>query len=288
MTILPEPLTSSSLAPRQSALVQPKPAGQLAARLTRPTVSAVLKRWGPWKCCMALLGVCEDGVPLAARWTQPRKASHYLYLGGDEMTLATVVEPLLYSIAYQGKVPPRFAGAPDASRYAYGRDRIRYAIVSPPSTWWSRGVAEAEHCAGIVPPESEEGRKLLAALRITMHTRLKGRAKTPQVQTIVVLHDLGAYWHKWDDEAREAWRDVLARGHTVGIHLVVTLRYSHLVDWEAPLPDRKLYGAAGSQPLPNLPIVRDLAAMGLGNLPAYMGMTRSGGRWMKFVAPSIG
>ena len=287
MNILPELFTSSPPAPR-TGLQRAASSHAIVGRLTRPTVSAVLAEWGPWTCCMALLGVCEDGIPLAARWTQPRKASHYLYLGGDEMTLATLVEPMLYSIACQGRVPRKYAGAPDASKYAYGRDRIRYAIVSPPSTWWSREVAQAEHCAGIVPPESAEGRKLLSALRVTMRTRLKGRAKTPNVQTIVVLHDLGAYWNRWDDEAREAWRDVLARGHTVGIHLVVTLRYEHLADWEAPLPGQKLYGAAGSQPLPNLPIVRDLAAMGLGDLPAYMGMARSAGRWMKFVAPSVG
>ncbi len=288
MTILPEPLTSSSLAPRQSALVQPKPAGQLATRLTRPTVSAVLNEWGPWTCCMALLGVCEDGVPLAARWTQPRKASHYLYLGGDEMTLATVVEPLLYSIAYQGKVPPRFAGAPDASRYAYGRDRIRYAIVSH-GTQWDARVVGAPHCAGVAAPESEDGRNLLPMLNTMMKVRQGGRAKTPQVQTIVVLHDLGAWAGAWSGEAWALWPSLLAEAHRVGIHLVVTMRYEHLQAWEGKLPRQVLYGVpAPGQALPNTPKFRNLMALGLAAMLPYEGVVKAEQAWHRFTAPAIG
>jgi len=262
------------LAPSGTTTLPSVPAGRRAVVRSRPTVKGVLKRWAhTWRCCMGLLGVCDDGIPLAARFTNPERGTHWLYAAGDEATLALLVEPLLYSIAAQPE---------------YGRDRIRYAIVSH-GTQWDARVVEAPHCAGVAAPESEDGRNLLPMLNTMMKVRQGGRAKTPQVQTIVVLHDLGAWAGAWSGEAWALWPSLLAEAHQVGIHLVVTMRYEHLQAWEGKLPRQVLYGApAPGQPLPNTPKFRNLMALGLAAMLPYEGVVKADQAWHRFTVPAIG
>jgi len=252
----------------------------------RPTVSSVIDRWGPWMCPMGLLGVAaHDGVPVTLKFWQGH--ANATLFAGDPRTLTFMVEPLLYSLVYQQGVHPKFRGAPDAHRYTCGADKVRLGIVTPPGIRWDNRIAKAAINGGIVLADGEVGRRLLPSLRVLIEQRLReGISYRIARHTVVVLHDVGQYWNRWPMASRRLWPFILENGYKVGVHVIVTLRYSDL-DRVSRTPSRRIYGAPQA-PLPDAPVLRDLAAMGLETYPPHLALVPSGGKWLQMVIPSVG
>lgn len=237
----------------------------------RPTVRQVLREWGPWVCCMALIGVCDDGIPLAMRLYNPDRAQHYLFFGQDDRVLATVVEPILYSMTVQN----------------WGPEHWQFLILSEQSTEWQ--VEHSPFCKGVISPWEHDGPEVIPAMAGLMEQRGFGRHRGPQY--VVVLHDLGRYWERIGEDARYDLVPLLQRGHEFGIHVVATLRYEHyrVVPAEVRrLFQHKLYGFADNANLPNTPAFRNLTNMLYYDLTPYQVWARSNGGWVRSTAPTIG
>ena len=258
-------------APRPAAIAQhaaPQPAPQL---IPRPSVREVLSDWGPWACCVGLLGVCDDGIPLAAHFFDPQRTSHYVFYGQDDAILATLVEPLLYSMGAQ----------------SYGQEHWQFVILSEKTTEWQ--VASSAHCQGIISPYEREGDEVIPAMAGLMEQRGFGRQRGPR--QIVVLHDLGRYWRQLSDDSRRDIMPLLKHGHEFGIHVLVTLRYAHHAVIPRPLRRllrHKIYGYASTVHLPNTATFRDLGDLLQHDLQPYQAWVRADGEWMRYIAPRLG
>ncbi len=237
----------------------------------RPTVTQILRRWGPWVCCQALLGLCEDGIPLTARFYNPQRTSHYLFYGHSPTVLATLAEPVLYSMVAQ----------------PYGPEHWRFLILSEEETRWA--AAHHPHCQAVISPYGNDGDKIIPALAGLMEQRSMGRMRGPKY--IVLLHDLGAYWEALDEDSRLDLLPLLRRGHEFGIHVLVTLRYQHhfvLPDAVRRLLRHRLYGHADAAALPNTPAFRDLAEALSDEISPYQAWVLADGEWMRYTAPRVG
>ncbi len=243
----------------------------LASFTPRPTVSQVLADWGPWLCCMGLLGVCDDGIPLAARFYDWERISHFVFYAQDDTVLATLVEPLLYSVTAQ----------------YHGPERWQYIILSEASTDWQ--VASAPHCKALVSPYDPGGDAVIPEMAGLMEQRLLGRHRGPRY--LVVLHDLGRYWERMHEDARYDLAPLLQRGHEVGINVIVTLRYEHytLIPAEVRrLLRHKVYGYAENARLPNTSALRDITNLLYYDLTPWQAWVRSSGQWVRYTAPQLG
>ncbi len=239
--------------------------------LSRPTVRAVLREWGPWVCCMALLGMCEDGIPLAARFFDPQRTSHYLFYGQDDAVLALLVEPLLYSTTVQG----------------YGPEHWQFVILSEETTEWD--VAESPHCQGVISPYERAGDELIPAMAGIMEQRSFGRHRGPRY--LVVLHDIGRYWKQMSEDTHYDIVPLLKRGHEFGIHVIATLRYEHypLVPKAVrQLLRHKIYGYAASAHLPNTAAFREMTSLLSYDLLPHQAWVRADGEWLRYTAPRLG
>ena len=239
--------------------------------MARPAVRTVLEEWGPWVCCMALMGVCDDGVPLAMRLFDPTKAQHYLFFGQDDRVLATLVEPVLYSMTVQG----------------WGPEHWQFIILSEQSTDWQ--VSESPFCKGVISPYERDGREVIPAMAGLMEQRSFGRHRGPQY--VVVLHDLGRYWQHIGEDARYDLIPLLERGHEFGIHVLATLRYAHyeVVPREVRKRFRqKVYGFADDAHLPNTSAFREMTNMLYYDLMPYQAWVRASGQWMRYTVPRLG
>ncbi|HFC09651.1 MAG TPA: hypothetical protein ENJ54_07385 [Chloroflexi bacterium] len=237
----------------------------------RPTVRAVLREWGPWLCCMALMGVCDDGIPLAMRLHDPKRAGHYLFYGQDDRVLATLVEPILYSMTVQ----------------EWGPEHWQFLILSEQSTEWQ--VERSKHCKGVISPHERDGNEVIPAMAGLMEQRSFGRHRGPQY--VVVLHDLGRYWKRLSEDARYDLVPLLQRGHEFGVHVVASVRYEHyhaLPQEVRRLFRQKVYGFADDAHLPNTSAFRDMTNMLYYDLMPYQAWVRSGGEWMRYTAPRLG
>ena len=240
--------------------------------MPRRTVTQILAEWGPWVCCMGLMGMCEDGIPLAARFFDPKKSSHYVYYGQDDMVLATLVEPLLYSMTVQG----------------YGPEHWQYAIVSERTTEWAiEGTPWNK--SGIISPYENSGREVVPAMAGLMEQRSFGRHKGPQY--IVLLHDLGRYWENLGNDTHYDIIPLLERGHEFGIHLIVTLRYTdndRIPKAVRRLLGHKIYGYADSDHLPNVSAFRNMTNLLYYDLQPWQAWVQADGEWLRFTAPRLG
>ena len=258
---------------RANPITTPSSSAMLAQqqRVYRPTVREILREWGPWVCCTALMGVCDDGIPLAARFFDPERTSHYVFYGQDDIVLANLVEPLLYSM-----------GAQD-----YGREHWQFTILSEGTTEWR--VASSSHCKGIISPYERDGDEVIPSMAGEMEQRSFGRHRGPL--HIVVLHDLGRYWRQMNEDSRRTLIPLLKRGHEFGIHVLVTLRYMHHPI--VPKPGRrllrhKIYGHASLAHLPNVAAFRELGDLLYHDLLPYQAWVRADGEWMRYTAPRLG
>jgi hypothetical protein len=222
-------------------------------------------------CCTALMGVCDDGVPLVMRLHDPQRAGHYVFYGQDDRVLATLVEPVLYSMTVQD----------------WGPAHWQFLVLSEQSTEWQ--VETSPFCKGVISPHAHDGDEVIPAMAGLMEQRSFGRHRGPQY--VVVLHDLGRYWRRLGEDARYDLVPLLQRGHEFGIHVFATLRYEHY----AVLPPRvrrlfeqKVYGFADNGHLPNAPAFRSLTNMLYYDLTPYQAWVRSGGEWIRYTAPQLG
>ncbi len=238
----------------------------------RQTVRQILGEWGPWVCCMGLMGMCDDGIPLAARFFDPKKSSHYIYYGQDDMVLATLVEPLLYSMTVQ----------------EYGPQHWQYAIVSAETTEWAvEGTPWNK--SGIISPYSSAGREVIPAMAGLMEQRSIGRHRGPQY--IVLLHDLGQYWANLGDDTHYDILPLLERGHEFGIHVIATVRYTdneRIPKAVRRLLAHKIYGYADDAHLPNTSAFRNMTNLLYYDLQPWQAWVQADGEWMRFSAPRLG
>lgn len=254
---------------RAIAQMRPEKTSEIAAR--RPTVRAVLREWGPWICCMALMGVCDDGIPLAMRLHDPKRASHYIFYGQDDRVLATLVEPILYSMTVQ----------------EWDERHWQFLILSEQSTEWQ--VERSAHCKGVISPWEHDGPEVIPSFAGLMEQRSFGRHRGPK--HVVVLHDLGRYWKHLGEDAQQDLVPLLQRGHEFGIHVLATLRYE---DYQVVpqavrrLLRQKVYGFAADDFLPNTPAFRDMTNMLYYDLLPYQAWVQSGSEWMRYTAPRLG
>jgi len=264
---------ASQLAAQETAALDTPYAAPYAqpVAMPRPSVRSVLQDWGPWDCCMALMGVCDDGIPLAARFFDAQRTSHYVFYGQDDAVLATLVMPMLYSMSVQ----------------EYGPEYWQYTILSEETTDWS--MAAGAHCQGIVSPYERDGDAVIPAAAGLMEQRSMGRQRGPRY--VVVLHDLGRYWHQMSINSRRNIIPLLKRGHQFGINVLVTLRYEHYPLIPKPvrrLLKHKVYGLAAMAHLPNTTTFRELGTMVTHELLPYQAWVRTDGEWMRYTAPRLG
>jgi len=271
MAIFPLPADDLFPVPARPRAVGRPRTGTRLRPLHRPTVRGVLRKWGPWICCMTLMGVCDDGIPLAMRLYDPKRAGHYLFYGQDPMVLATLVEPVLYSMTVQ----------------EWGPEHWQFLILSTQSTEWL--VEGSEYSKGLISPYERDGSEVIPAFAGLMEQRSFGRHRGPQY--VVVLHDLGRYWQHLTEDARYDLVPLLQRGHEFGIHVVATLRYEHynvLPREVKKLFRQKVYGFADNEHLPNTSAFRDMTNMLYYDLVPYQAWVRAGGEWMRYTAPRLG
>jgi len=219
------------------------------------TVREILDEWGPWTCCMALMGVCNDGIPLAARFYDPKRASHYVFYGD---TTDNLIRPVLWSMAAQ----------------EYGPEYWQYTIVSPENVAWPATTHMRGH---VVSPWSRDAMYVIPSAAGLVEQRMIGRQRGPR--HVVVLHDLGKYWRELGDDTHNTMTYVLRNGHKTGVNVLVTLRYEHknrLPSVVRKLLRHKVYGAA-SNPIG--------APVDVSSLAANEAMVKSDGRWLRYTAP---
>ncbi len=253
------------------AVARPATAVRPRRAARRPGVRAVLHEWGPWICCMALMGVCDDGIPLAMRLYDPKRAGHYLFFGQDDRVLATLIEPILYSTTVQ----------------EWGPEYWQFLLLSEQSTEWQ--VERSPYCKGVISPHARDGSEVIPSFAGLMEQRSFGRHRGPQY--LVVLHDLGRYWQRLSEDARYDLVPLLQRGHEFGIHVLASVRYEHynvLPQEVKRLFRQKVYGFADNAHLPNTPAFRDMTNMLYYDLLPYQAWVRSGGEWMRYTAPRLG
>ncbi len=266
--LVTKPRRHAALPSRDTALPEHHPALEAT---TRPTVRQILGEWGPWVCCMGLLGLCDDGIPLAARFYDWERISHFVFYGQDDKILATLLEPLLYSVIVQ----------------RHGVARWQFIILSEASTEWQ--VAESPYCKARISPHQRGGDDVIPQMAGLMEQRLLGRHRGPRY--LVVLHDLGNYWQHLHEDARYDLLPLLQRGPEVGINVLVTLRYEHYTVLPAEirrLLRHKVYGYAENAHLPNTSALRDVANLLYYDLTPWQAWTRSGGQWVRYTAPRLG
>ena len=236
----------------------------------RPTVSGVLREWGPWPCCMALLGECEDGVPLAARFYSPKEVSHFIFYGQDDVVLAALVEPLLYSLTVQEETTPKDA---------------QFIIVSERTTEWN--VADSEHCGALLSPYRRNGESIISRMAGLAEQRMMGQVPLSP-RYLLVLHDLGRYWDYWRSDPKRDIIPLLRDGHKFGINVVASIRYE---DYEK-IPEKvrsllrqKVYGYSSVRRLPNNSAFRQIGSVLSAEIAPYQAWVRSEGRWMRYTTP---
>jgi len=261
-------------------------------RVARPSVADVLAKWGPWVCCMALLGVCEDGIPLAARFFDSRRNGHYVFFADDAAAQTALVEPVLYSVVVQGRKYNHWMREGDG----YGPERWSFAIFSSNAVAWNGRVREAPHCGGVYAPASDAGRGVALSLRGVVERRLALAAQgdahqVPEPMMLVVLHDIGSFWASLPADVQGAWLAVAQHGRRAGVFLLTTVRYGDV----GLLPKAflrhhrmRLFGRSLGR-LPDAAIFRDVMRAGadLASLPDGMALVKTEGTWMRYMTPSL-
>ena len=238
----------------------------------RPTVSGVLREWGPWICCMALLGECDDGVPLAARFYSPKEASHFVFFGQDDIVLAALIEPLLYSLTVQEETTPKDA---------------QFIIVSERTTEWN--VSDSEHCGALLSPYRRNGESIISRMAGLAEQRMMGQVPLSP-RYLLVLHDLGRYWDYWGDDPKRDIIPLLREGHKLGVNVIASIRYE---DYEKvpgkvrSLLSQKVYGYSSAQRLPNSTAFRQISGVLSAEIAPYQAWVRSEGEWMRYTAPMM-
>jgi len=271
---LPQAIRHSwALRPRGTTIPDRATASPQARLAThrRPTVRGLLAEWGPWICCMALMGMCEDGIPLAMRLYDPKKATHYLFFGQDDGVLATLVEPILYSMTVQ----------------EYGPEHWAFTIVSEETTEWS--VANSSHAKGMISPYERDGRAVIPTFAGLMEQRSFGRHRGPKY--VLVLHDIGEWWHTLDEDSHKDIIPLLRQGHEYGIHVVATLRYEQydvLPREVRRLFQQKVYGYTNTEHLPNTTNFREIANLLYYELAPWQAWVSADGEWLRYTAPRVG
>jgi len=235
----------------------------------RPAVTEILDLWGPWPCCMGLIGECEDGVPLAARFYSPEEASHFVFYAQDDVVLATLVEPLLYSTTVQG----------------WKKNDFQFIIVSERTTEWS--VAESEYCAALLSPYRRNGESIIPRMAGLAEQRTMGQFPLSP-RYVLLLHDLGRYWDYWRSEPKRDIIRLLRNGHKLGINVIASIRYedyNKIPEEVRSLLRQKVYGYARSSHLPNNSAFRQIGSVLSAEIAPYQAWVRSEGKWMRYTAP---
>ena len=250
--------------PNSSASAQPTPAPR------RPAVTEILETWGgQWPCCMGLLGECEDGIPLAARFYSPKEASHFVFYGQDDVVLATLVEPLLYSMTVQD----------------WKKSDFQFIIVSERTTEWS--VAKSEYCSALLSPYRRVGESIVARMAGLAEERATGVVPL-RPRILLVLHDLGRYWDYWHSEPKRNIIPLLRNGHKLGINVVASVRYEDydkIPQTVRSLLRQKVYGYADASRLPDTPEFRQVGRVLSADIAPYQAWVRSEGKWMRYTTP---
>ncbi len=235
----------------------------------RPAVTEILEIWGPWPCCMGLIGECEDGIPLAARFYSPKEASHFVFYGQDDVVLATLVEPLLYSMTVQN----------------WEKSKFQFIIVSERTTEWN--VSESEYCASLLSPYRRNGESIISRMAGLAEQRMMGQVPLSP-RYLLVLHDLGRYWDYWRSDPKRDIIPLLRDGHKFGINVVASIRYE---DYEK-IPEKvrsllrqKVYGYSSVRRLPNNSAFRQIGNVLSAEIAPYQAWVRSEGKWMRYTTP---
>ncbi len=280
---------TSALARRPQQSIAPYPA-PATVEPAIPTVSSVVSRWGPWTPGMVVLGVADDGLPIAGRLWQKwhKRLDHLLIWGANDYILLRVLEPVLYSMVFQ---MTRYGDDFKGYNEPMGKDTWQYLIISPRSaTAWHPLVAASPLCRGHVQPTPDLLEHAFGRLMTTVRKRYQrgpthdGREYWPWF--ILVLDDFGQYADAISQKGRMYFQTLLDQGKEVGIHIFVTARYTD-ADHVPLIPSRvSMYGAVGDVDLASLPQFRGLeAAMGLPPHRVYI-PTESG--LMAATIPAIG
>ena len=266
-------------------LARAAPAAMQAVNL--PTVGGVISRWGPWTPGMVVLGVADDGIPITGRlWQRWRKRfDHLLIWGADDYILLRLLEPALYSMAFQMQ---RYGSSIKGYNAPMGLEVWQYFIFSPrPVEAWHPLVSGSTLCRGIKPSDPavlETGfSKLLAAVRKRQRRgpTHEGREYWPWL--ILVLDDFGQYVAQLSRKAQMDFQTLLTQGKEVGIHVFVTARYTD-AGRVPPMPaTTTVYGSAQGVDLTALPRFRGLEAV-----PPHRMYIPSGGKLMAATAPIVG
>ncbi len=257
---------------RQSRAMRTRWQSAPPAAIRRPTVSGVLREWGPWICCMALLGECEDGIPLAARFYSHKDTSHFVFYGQDDAVLATLVEPIMYSLIYQAETTPK---------------DMQFVIVTERTTEWS--VADSEYCRAVASPYREDGESVISQFAGLVEQRKMGRFPL-HPRFLLVLHDLGQYWDYWGDDPKRDIIPLLREGHKFGVNVIASIRYedyNKIPQAVRKLLRQKVYGYASAEYLPNVTAFRQVAGVVSAEIAPYQAWVRSDGEWMRYTAPMM-
>lgn len=255
-----------------------------------PTVSGVISRWGPWLPGVVLLGVADDGVPFAGKlWQHWRnRLDHLLILGADDHTLLRLLEPILYSMAFQAT---RYGNAFRGHNEPMGMDVWQYFIFSPRAVEaWHPLVSGSALCRGIHPPTLALLEKALGRLADGVRVRQRrgptheGREYWPWL--ILVLDDFGRYAAQLSRKAQADFQTLLVQGKEVGIHVFVTACYRDAGRVPAMPATVAFYGSAQGVDLTALPRFRGLEAVQA--LPPHRMYIPSGGKLMAATAPIVG
>ncbi len=220
---------------------------------------------------MALLGECEDGIPLAARFYSHKEASHFAFYGQDDVVLATLVEPMLYSMTVQN----------------WNVKDSQFVIVTERTTEWS--VADSEYCRAVASPYREDGESVISQFAGLVEQRKMGRFPL-HPRYVLVLHDLGQYWDYWGDDPKRDIIPLLREGHKFGVNVVASIRYedyNKIPQAVRKLLRQKVYGYASARRLPNSTAFRQISGVLSAEIAPYQAWVRSEGEWMRYTAPMM-